>query len=99
MNLFQRTLTVLTMLLTAALAAAPAFGSAIIGRDVTGASLSIDHQGRGDVSDRGGGRKMHAVAWEAIDAGAPSTGQAQVKSRPHSGPRGNGVCPPYEGPP
>jgi hypothetical protein len=99
MNLFQRILTVLTMLLTAALAAAPAFGSAIIGRDVTGASLSIDHQGRGHVSYRSGGRERYVVAWGAIDARAPSTGQAQVKFRLHYGLRGNGVCPPYDGPP
>src|SRR4051794_17087165 len=99
MNLFQRILTVLTMLLTAALAAAPAFGSAIIGRDVTGASLSIDHQGRGHVSYRSGGRERYVVAWGAIDARAPSTGQAQVKFRLHYGIRGNGVCLPYDGPP
>src|SRR3954449_9813772 len=96
MNLFQRTLTVLTMLLMAALAAAPAFGSAIIGRDVTGASLSIDHQGRGHVSYRSGGRDWYVVAWGAIDARAPSTGQAQVKSRPHYGLRGNGASLPYD---
>lgn len=38
----RRSLILLVTLLAASLAGAPAFGSAIIGRDVTGATLSID---------------------------------------------------------
>ena len=50
MNHLMRGLTVLTLLLIAAFTAAPAFGSAIIGRNVTGATLSIDRQGHANVS-------------------------------------------------
>src|SRR5215472_3788317 len=46
MKHLPRILTALTLFLIAAVAAAPAFGSAIIGRDVTRPTLSIDRQGR-----------------------------------------------------
>lgn len=99
MNHLQRSLIVLTLLLVAALAAAPAFGSAIIGRNVSGATLSIDHQGRAHVSYRSGGRERYVAASGAINARAPSTHRAQVRFRLRYGLRGKGVCLPYDGPP
>src|SRR5436309_12075106 len=99
MQHLRRGVTVLTLLLVAAFAAAPALGSAIIGRNVTGATLSIDHQGRAHVSYRSGGRERYVAAWGAINARAPSTHRAQVRFRFHYGLRGKGVCLPYDGPP
>ena len=99
MEYSRRSLTLLTLLLVAAFAAAPAFGSAIIGRNVTGATLSIDRQGRGHVSYRSGGQTRYVVAWGAINARAPSAYRAQVEFRLHYGLRGGGVCLPYDGPP
>jgi hypothetical protein len=77
----RRNLTVLVAVLVAALTAAPAFGSAIIGRDVTGVRLSIDHQGRAHVTYRSGGRRVSLVAAGAINARAPSRSVPQVKFR------------------
>ena len=95
----QRSLCVLSVLLIAAVVAAPALGSAIIGRDVTDATLSIDRQGRAHVSYRSGGVERYLVAWGAINARAPSTAHPQVKFRLRYGLRGKGVCLPYDGPP
>jgi hypothetical protein len=95
----MKSLLVLTVALVAALAAAPAFGSAIIGRDVTAPTLSIDRQGRAHLSYRSGGGERYVVAWGAINARAPSTTRAQVKFRLHYSLRGKGVCLPYDGPP
>ncbi len=95
----QRSLVVLSLLLIAVVAAPPAFGSAIIGRDVTGATLSIDRQERAHVSYRSGGQERYVVAWGAINARAPSTAHQQVKFRFHYGVRGKGICLPYDGPP
>jgi hypothetical protein len=99
MRYSRRSLTVLTLILIAALAPGSAFGSAIIGRNVTGATLSIDRQGRAHVSYRSGGRAQSLVAWGAINARAPSTHIAQVRFRLRYGLRGGGVCLPYDGPP
>jgi hypothetical protein len=90
---------VLTVALVAALTAAPAFGGAIIGRNVTRPTLSIDRQGRAHVSYRSGGSERYVVAWGAINARAPSTTRPQVKFHFHYGLRGKGVCRPYDGPP
>ena len=99
MNLLRRSLTVLTLLLTAAVFAAPALGSAIIGRGVTGATLSIDRQGRAHVSYRSAGLERNLVAWGAINARAPRTARPQVEFRLRYGLRGKGACLPYDGPP
>jgi hypothetical protein len=99
MSCSRRSLAVLTLLLVAALAAAPAFGSAIIGRDVSRATLSIDDQGQAHVRYRSGGRERYVTAWGAINALAPSTKRAQVKFKFHYGLKGTGVCLPYDGPP
>jgi hypothetical protein len=99
MNRVLRSLTVLTSILLAALAAAPAFGSAIIGRNVTRATLSIDRQGRAHVSYRSGGTVRALEASGAINARAASRSRPQVKFRLRYGLRGNGVCLPYDGPP
>jgi hypothetical protein len=99
MNRVLRSLTVLTSILLAALAAAPAFGSAIIGRNVTGATLSIDRQGRAHVSYRSGGAVRALEASGAINARAASRSRPQVKFRLRYGLRGKGVCLPYDGPP
>jgi hypothetical protein len=95
----QRSLCVLGALLIAAVVAAPAFGSAIIGRDVRDPTLSIDRQGRAHVSYRSGGQERYVVAWDAINARTPSTARPQVSFRLRYGLRGKGVCLPYDGPP
>ncbi len=99
MKHLRRLLTALTLLLVAALAAAPAFGSAIIGRNVTGATLSVDRQGHAHVSYRTGGRRTSLVASGAINARAPSQSRPQVKFRIRYGVGGKGACLPYDGPP
>jgi hypothetical protein len=94
----QRILAVLSLFLIAAVAARPAFGSAIIGRDVSGATLRIDRQGRAHVSYRSAGREHFVTAWDAINARAPSTGRPQVEFKLRYGLEGKGVCLPYDGP-
>jgi hypothetical protein len=95
----QRSLAVLSLLLLAAVGPAPAFGSAIIGRDVTGATLSIDRQGRAHVGYRSGGIERRLVAWGAINARPPSRSRPQVRFKLRYGLGGRGVCLPYDGPP
>jgi hypothetical protein len=87
------------LLLVPAFAAAPAFGSAIIGRNVSRATLTIDRQGRAHVSYRTGGRTHVVLAWGAINARTPSKSVPQVKFRLQYGGKGKGVCLPYDGPP
>jgi len=98
MNL-RRSLIVLVTSAVAALPAAPAFGSAIIGRNVTGPTLSIDRHGKAHVSYRSGGLERYLTAWGAINARAPSTAHPQVRFKLGSGLGGKGVCLPYDGPP
>jgi hypothetical protein len=95
----RRTLIVLSLLLMAALAAGPAFGSAIIGRNVSGATLSIDSHGYAHVSYRSGGSRRYLVASGAINARASSQSRPQVSFRIRYGRGGRGVCLPYDGPP
>ena len=99
MKHLRRSLILLSLLLIAALAAAPAFGSAIIGRNVSGATLSIDRHGNAHVSYRSGGLKRYLVASGAINARAPSQSRPQVSFRIRYGLGGRGVCLPYDGPP
>src|SRR5262245_39088047 len=94
-----RSLVSLAVFLIAAAAAAPAFGSAIIGRDVTGATLSIDRQGHAHVSYHSRGRTTSLVASGAINARAPNRSVPQVKFRIRYGVGGKGACLPYDGPP
>ena len=89
----------LASLLAAALVATPAFGSAIIGRGASRATLSIDSHGNAHVSYLSGGRRVVLVASGAINARAPSTSRPQVKFRIRYGIGGSGVCRPYDGPP
>src|SRR5215468_4459880 len=92
MKYLMRSFTVLTLLLVvAALAATPAFGSAIIGRNVTGATLSIDRHGHAHVSYRSGGLRRFLVASGAINARAPSQSRSQVKFRIRYGVGGRGA--------
>jgi hypothetical protein len=83
----------------AALGATPAFGSAIIGRDVTHPTLTIDRQGRAHVAYRVGGREETLLAWGAINARTPQRAVPQVKFQLRFGAGGRGVCLPYDGPP
>jgi len=99
MKRLRRSLIVLSLLLIAALAAAPAFGSAIIGRNVSGATLSIDRHGHAHVSYRSGGLRRYLVASGAINARAPSQSRPQVSFRIRYGVGGRGACLPYDGPP
>ena len=98
MKHLRRSLIALSLLLIAALAAAPAFGSAIIGRNVSGATLSIDRHGQAHVSYHSGGSRRYLVASGAINARAPSQSRPQVSFRIRYGPGGRGVCLPYDGP-
>jgi hypothetical protein len=99
MNLARRSLLVLPLLLIAAVAEPPAFGSAIIGHDVSRPTLSIDRHGRAHVTYRVRGVKKTLVASRAINARAPSTTRPQVKFKLQYGAKGTGVCLPYDGPP
>jgi hypothetical protein len=95
----QRGIVLLSVLLVSVFFAAPAFASAIVGRNVTRARLSIDRQGRGHVSYRLGGRRKMLVAWGAINARTPNRTVPQVKFQIRYGEGGTGVCLPYDGPP
>jgi hypothetical protein len=95
----QRSIVLLALLTVAAFTGRPAFGSAIIGRDVTRPALTIDRHGRAHVRYRSGGLTKVLVAWGAINARAPSTARPQVKFRIRFGVGGKGVCLPYDGPP
>ncbi|HKS78394.1 MAG TPA: hypothetical protein VJQ07_05955, partial [Gaiellaceae bacterium] len=64
----KRTVAVVALLVVGALAAAPAFGSAIIGRDVSRPTLTIDRQGRAHVSYSLHGRTTKLLAWGAVNA-------------------------------
>jgi hypothetical protein len=95
----QRSIVFLVVLLVvAALDAAPAFGSAIIGRNVSRPTLAIDRQGRAHVSYYTGGRRTVLVASGAINARTPSRSVPQVKFHIRYGVGGKGVCIPYDGP-
>ena len=87
------------LLLLAAFAAAPAFGSAIIGRNASRPTLTIDRRGHAHVSYSSGGRRQSLVAWGAINARTPSRSRPQVGFRISYGVGGKGVCLPYDGPP
>ena len=95
----RRGLLLFALLLIAAFAAGPAFGSAIIGRDVSHATLAIDRHGHAHVTFRVGGRMKVLTASDAINARAPSRSVPQVKFKIRYGQRGNGVCLQYDGPP
>jgi hypothetical protein len=99
MKHFQRSLVLLPLLLIAACSATPAFGSAIIGRNATRPTLSIDRQGRAHVSYYLGGRRVTLAAWGAINARTPSRTVSQVTFQIRYGEGGRGVCLPYDGPP
>jgi hypothetical protein len=97
-KLLRRSLFFLSLLLAAAFAVQPAFGSAIIGRNVSRPTLAIDRQGRAHVSYYTGGRKTVLVASGAINARIPSRSVPQVRFNIHYGVGGKGVCLPYDGP-
>jgi hypothetical protein len=95
----SRSLTLLAVLAAAAIAAPFALGSAIIARNVSRPTLTIDRHGRAHVTYRRGGRTQSLVAWGAINARAPSRSRPQVKFQIRYGVGGRGVCRPYDGPP
>jgi hypothetical protein len=87
------------VLLVAAFAATPAFGSAIVGRNVTRATLTVDRHGHAHVGYSAGGRRTTLAAWGAINARTPNRKVPQVKFQLRYGEGGRGVCLPYDGPP
>jgi hypothetical protein len=97
-TLLPRSLFLCSLLLVTAFAATPAFGSAIIGRNVARPTLSIDRQGRAHVAYSSGGRRTALVASGAINARTPSRSTPQVKFRIRYGVGGGGACLPYDGP-
>jgi len=99
MKYLQQSIVLLALLLAAAFAASPALASAIIGHNVSRATLTIDGRGRAHVSYHVGGRREVLVAWGAINARAPSRTRPQIKFQLRYGEGGEGVCRPYDGPP
>ena len=95
----HRSLAFLALLLAAAFLAAPAFGSAIVGRNVARPTLAIDRHGHAHVNYSIGGRRKVLVASGAINALAPSRSRPQVQFTIRYGVDGRGVCRPYDGPP
>lgn len=95
----MRPIALLTALLAAACVATPAFASAIVGRNVTHPTLTVDRRGRAHVAYSAGGRRTSLVAWGAINARTPSRKVPQVGFRLRYGEGGRGVCLPYDGPP
>jgi hypothetical protein len=96
MKHLQRGIVLSGVLLCSAFAVAPAFASAIIGRNVTRATLSIDRQGRAHVSYYLGGRRKTLVVQGAINARTPNRKVPQVKFQIRYGETGRGL--PYDGP-
>jgi hypothetical protein len=94
-----RSLVLVSLLLAVGAGATPAFGSAIIGRNVSRPTLTIDRLGRAHVSYSSGGRRVVLTAWGAINALAPNRARPQVKFQLRYGEGGKGVCLPYDGPP
>jgi hypothetical protein len=94
----KRVVFVLALLVGAAFAATPAFGSALIARNAAHPTLTIDRQGRAHVAYSAGGRSVRVVASGAIDARTPTRSVPQVKFRIQYGLGGKGVCLPYDGP-
>jgi hypothetical protein len=95
----MRTIAFLAVLLVAAFSATPALGSAIIGRNVTRPTLSVDRQGHAHVSYSAGGYRRTLVAWGAINARTPNRNVPQVKFQLRYSQGGRGVCLRYDGPP
>jgi hypothetical protein len=94
----KRSIVLAGVALVAACAAAPAFGSAIIGRNVRHAALAIDSQGRAHVTYSQGRHRRTLIAWGAVNAHMPSRSVPQVKFRFRYGGSGGGACLPYDGP-
>jgi hypothetical protein len=95
----RRSIVVLALLVVAAFGASSAFGSAIVGRNASRPTLTIDRSGHAHVSYRTGDRLVSLMAWGAINARTPSRARPQVKFQLRYGVRGGGVCRPYDGPP
>jgi hypothetical protein len=86
--------------LAGALAPGLAAGSELVGKNATAVSLRVDAQGRAQVSFRSGGAAQSVVAWGAVNARAPSAGQAQVAFQvANGGGVGANACGHYKGPP
>lgn len=94
----KRTVAVVALLVVAAFAAGPAFGSAIIGRNVSRPTLTIDSRGRAHVSYHLRGRTTKLLASGAINARTPRRSVPQVRFHLRYGVGGKGVCLPYDGP-
>jgi hypothetical protein len=87
------------MLLCAAWAATPTFGSEIIARNVKHPTLLVDSQGVAHVTYTIGGSRRTVTASGAINARKPSRSVPQVKFQIRYGGAGQGTCLPYDGPP
>lgn len=96
----HRSIVLLALLVVVAFAAPSAFGSAIIARNVSQPTLTIDGQGRAYVTFHSRGQRRVVTAWGAINARTPSTSVPQVRFRFRYASHGKaaGVCLPYDGP-
>lgn len=72
MKRLRLTLVVVVVALVGAVGAEPVFASAIIGRNVSRPTLTIDRKGRAHISYYLGGHRVMLVAWGAINARTPS---------------------------
>jgi hypothetical protein len=95
----SRSIVLFAGLIVSGVLTAPAFGSAIVGRNASRATLAIDARGRAHVTYVAGGRRVRLVAWGAINARTPRRGVPQVRFRLRYAAAGRGVCLPYDGPP
>jgi hypothetical protein len=103
-------LAVLLAALAAALAAAAgASASQLIDRDAKGASLAVNVKGEAMITYRKGSKLMRVLAWGAVDARQPASGQPQVRfQKDYAGGWGKyrrlywrefaNTCKPYDGP-
>ncbi len=64
--------------LLVALPAAPAHGSQLIDRNASGVKLAVNGKGEALLTYSSGGKLKHVLAWDAVNAIAPTTARQQV---------------------
>jgi hypothetical protein len=81
MPLFRRTATVAALCIVAAATAQSSAGSQLIDRNATNVRLKVSRDGKAMVSYRANGRAWDVLAWDAVNALAPTTARKQVQFR------------------
>ncbi|MGH3004176.1 MAG: hypothetical protein ACRDM1_16175 [Gaiellaceae bacterium] len=72
-------LLVLALVLGAATLTSSAHASQLIYRDATGVKLAVNAKGEAMITYQGGGKLQHVLAWDGINAIAPTRSRPQVK--------------------